>query len=381
MARKKKHEEHVNHERWLVSYADFITLLFAFFVVMYSVSSVNEGKYRVLSDALLSAFHTQPKSLDPIQVGQQSKAAVLTNIKVKITPDIMLSQQKSSNSAPENSANTQNQGGETGDEAGSDSSLDKISDDVLLAMANLIELGIINVRRNDLWLEIEINNSILFNSGSAKLKESVTPVLKELAAILYNYPNSIRVEGYTDSDSITTQLFPSNWELSSARASSIARVFELSNILSDRLSVVGYGPTRPVADNSTIEGKAKNRRVVIVIVANNDIAKTVRNKKTDATVNFPDDTKLVSDGILERDNSQIAPEPTDDVPSSPVVELSDRGISLYRDTLSGSPPEPSVKESRVNIYNPSLAPPIRLFYPIELPSPFNTRYPDKSAKE
>lgn len=364
MARKKKYEERENHERWLISYADFITLLFAFFVVMYSVSSVNEGKYRVLSDALLSAFHSQPKSLEPIQVGQQSKAAVLAIPKVKIIPDIMMS--RNITSYPGTNAN--------------DSGLAKISDDVHLAMSNLIDLGMINVRRNDLWLEVEINNSILFKSGSARIKESVVPVLKELAATLYAYPNSIRVEGHTDSDNISTEKFPSNWELSAARAASIARVLEKSNVLPDRLSVVGYGATRPVADNSTEEGKAKNRRVVIVIVANNDIAKTVKSSKSSAEVDFPETKVLVTEGVVEEQSPQTI-DGTDEKQDSAITDRSDREISLYRDTVAGSLPGSSVKPSRNIINNSALAPPNRLFYPIQLPSPFSINNPGQDTKE
>ena len=91
MARKQKHEEHENHERWLVSYADFITLLFAFFVVMYSISSVNEGKYRVLSDAIVAAFRSQEKSIRPIQVGEPTRAPKSTQMEVQKTPGIVKS--------------------------------------------------------------------------------------------------------------------------------------------------------------------------------------------------------------------------------------------------------------------------------------------------
>jgi chemotaxis protein MotB len=382
MARKKKQEEHENHERWLVSYADFITLLFAFFVVMYSVSSVNEGKYRVLSDALLSAFHSTPKSIDPIQVGQQSKSAVLADLKIKVTPDIMIHQETQSQSIYEGDKkkSESDDESESSGESGDDVSLGKITDDVLLAMANLIELGIINVRKNDLWLEIEINNSILFQAGQAKLNESVIPVLRDLATIIYKFPNSIRIEGYTDSDKISTVKYPSNWELSSARAASIARLFEMSNILPERLSVVGFGPTRPVADNSTIDGRKKNRRVVIVIVANNDIARTVKNKKNASKIPFPENSKLIENGIIEK---------SDDIHSGPVIdeavftgsESSEREISLYRDSISGMIPESTIKEDVVNVKNPALASPIRLFYPIQLPSPFNMDKSDAKNQE
>ena len=376
MARRHKHEDNMNHDRWMISYADFITLLFAFFVVMYSVSSVNEGKYRVLSDSLVSAFHSTPKSLEPIQVGHQSKAAVPTNLKVKIIPDIMISQRL----AGELGIHINGRGFEIGGQGGNanGSSLAIISDDVHQAMANLIDTGIISVRRNDLWLEIEINNSILFDSGSALLKGSVTPVIKELAGILHDYPNSIRVEGYTDSKTISTEKFPSNWELSAARAASIARIFELSNILPERLSVVGYGETRPVADNSTEEGRAKNRRAVIVIVANNDIARTVKNRGSGAGVE--------SSGVETGDPQGFDDKaPANDTGATGEIQdqvntgISDREMSLYRDTVSGELSATGVNIHRVD--NTAQGSPIHMFEPIQLPSPFTINNTGHDAKE
>jgi len=374
MARKKKREEHENHERWLVSYADFITLLFAFFVVMYSVSSVNEGKFRVLSDALMSAFHSPPKSLEPIQVGQPSKSPVMSDLQFRSSPNILISQKKGVDVENDDGAKTIDSDDDLSKKASEDKNLGKIADDVVLAMANLIELGLINVRRNDLWLEIEIKNSILFRSGSAKLKESVIPIIQELAKILYMFPNGLRIEGYTDSKKINTEKFPSNWELSASRAASLARVFEMSNILSERLSVVGYGPTRPVADNSTPEGRSQNRRVVIVVVANNDIAKTIKRNKNTQVAPFPASENIIQAGLVDDANeTDVA------VPDMPL--LSDDELSLYRDLGPGFVPEPSLDANGVHIINPIMASPIRLFSPIQLPQPLRKTNQAGDSKE
>ncbi len=269
MARKKPHEEHENHERWLVSYADFITLLFAFFVVMYSISSVNEGKYRVLSDALVAAFRSSPKSILPIQVGSISKSPVVSTAQedlrspglVKL-PKMFISQ-------------NENEEGQARDplmkeefEEGSDRVvLEKIADDVKEALSELVAKGLITVNQEALWVEVEIRNSLLFPSGSAILQETAVPVLEEVAQILSGHDNSIRVEGFTDNVPIHTVVYPSNWELSAARASSVVRLFMKHGIAPARMVAQGYGEYRPVADNSTPAGRAQNRRVVIVVLA------------------------------------------------------------------------------------------------------------------
>lgn len=377
MARKKKQEEHVNHERWLVSYADFITLLFAFFVVMYSVSSVNEGKYRVLSDALMSAFHSTPKSLEPIQVGQPSKSPVMSQLQYRSNPSVLIMEKKGVDySDKEGSRKLQDDRIYQSQQG--DSELGKIANSVSQAMAELIKLGVINVRRRDNWVEIEIKNSILFNSGSAKLKSSVIPVLQDLGSLLSRFPNSIKIEGYTDSDRIATDQYPSNWELSAARAASIVRVFELANMLPERMSVVGYGDTRPVADNSTAEGKAENRRVVIMIMANNDAAGTV-HKATEATPDaLPSEIELKDAGLVDTTVDKTADDSTQqsstdigaqaNQPSQ--AEAGDQ--SLLQRPLPAPPPgkKPSTGD-QAGIVTPLISPPIRLFRPIDLPLPLD----------
>lgn len=268
MARKKKHEEHENHERWLISYADFITLLFAFFVVMYSVSSVNEGKYRVLSDALVAAFRSSNKSLEPIQVGELSKAkkapglvsAIVDQQKIGVGNDLRAS------SAPSESLDESKQALREQKLQQGVANIMHMADQIEQAMAHLIEQDLISVRRGALWIEVEIKTSILFPSGSANLQSESQPVLKDLARILRQFPNPIRVEGFTDSMPISTPAFPSNWELSAGRAASVVHLFSLEGINPTRLAAIGFGQFRPIAENSTPDGRGKNRRVVIVVL-------------------------------------------------------------------------------------------------------------------
>jgi len=254
MARKRRHEEHVNLERWLVSYADFITLLFAFFVVMYAISSVNEGKYRVLSDTLNEVFQSQPRTLQPIQVGEQG-----------VSGDPSLIEAQSGTTAQPSPIDLQQpQSGQT-EGGGEGDNLDQIADDFYQALTPLIEKDLINITRDEDWVEVEINTSLLYSSGSAQLEDEAIPVLHSLAGILQRYPNQIQVEGFTDNMPISTYLFPSNWELSAARAAGVVHLFMRSGVQPERMSAIGFGEFRPIAANDSAEGRRKNRRVVLVI--------------------------------------------------------------------------------------------------------------------
>jgi chemotaxis protein MotB len=259
-----------------------------------------------------------------------------------------------------------------------DSELGKIAHSVSQAMAELIEMGVINVRRRDNWVEIEIKNSILFKSGSAKLKTSVIPVLKDLASLLARFPNTIKIEGYTDSDKIATDRYPSNWELSAARAASIVRVFELANMLPERMSVVGYGETRPVADNSTAEGKAENRRVVIMIMANNDVARTVHDDVKTVPPALPSEVQLEDAGLVDTPDASGTNDEAQD-PSGATAGGTIKPPKTEDDNpahLQQPLPAPPASVSRTDgnqgiIVNPLISPPIRLFSPIDLPFPLN----------
>ncbi len=255
MARKKKHEEHENHERWLVSYADFITLLFAFFVVMYALSSVNEGKYRILSESLEAAFRGPQKSLTPIQFGE------IVRSPVKALAGI-----RSASGAIDTSYLLESLGNQSFyDQA--KHKLETMASEIEMAMAPLIKEDIISVRRNSLWIEVEIKTSLLFPSGSASLSRESIPVLRRIAAVLKSYPNRIQVEGFTDNVPINTQRYPSNWELSASRATTVVRKLAQFGIEPSRMVALGYAEYRPKADNSTAEGRSKNRRVVMTILA------------------------------------------------------------------------------------------------------------------
>lgn len=277
MARKKKHEEHENHERWLVSYADFITLLFAFFVVMYAISSVNEGKYRVLSDSLVAAFKASPKSMEPIQIGKDAKSSDDKTKSAVIMPKVPVPQL----GRGENAASQ---------------TLNRMASKIEHAMSELIAKGLVSVKRGNLWLEVEINTNILFPSGSAHLQDEAKPALSEIAKILRDFQNPIRVEGFTDNKPINTVVFPSNWELSSARSASVVHLFMDNGISPERMAAVGYGEYRPFQNNATEDGRNRNRKVVLVILNSYEIERVYsemnRMKKRDNAENGVDSSGL-----------------------------------------------------------------------------------------
>ncbi len=250
MPRRRPVEINVHHERWLVSYSDFITLLFAFFVVMYSISQVNESKYRVLSETLVDAFNDQkPSSVTPIQVGDPSRSVDPSAIHL-VTDD-----NKDKGKGPEKGDGPFDK---TAD-------LPQLSDMFQDEFSDLISDDLVQLHSNEFWLEVEMSSSILFASADAEPSLQAESVFADVAAMLKPYNNPIQVEGFTDNVPINSVRYPSNWELSAARAASAVKLLVKGGVDASRLSAVGYGEHQPVADNATPEGRAKNRRVVLMI--------------------------------------------------------------------------------------------------------------------
>ncbi len=265
MARKHKHEEHANHEAWAIPYGDLITLLLAFFVVMYAVSSVNEGKYRVLADSLSSALGGPPRSLKPIQIGDKPEKGTQTESMFNTVTLRGFEQERSGIAANTPGARM---GGDSTDPGSSDAeSLRQMADEVQTAMGDLIDQQLVIVHRNEQWLEIEINTDILFPSGVAQISPTARPVLARLAEVLKPFPHKLRIEGHTDNMPISTVAFPSNWELSAARAATVVHLFMQEGVDAHRMTVAGMGEFHPVAGNDTPQGRDRNRRVVIVVLA------------------------------------------------------------------------------------------------------------------
>jgi chemotaxis protein MotB len=232
---KKKHEEHENHERWLVSYADFITLLFAFFVVMYSISSVNEGKFRTVSDSIKAALNpvVSPSStLTPFTIGQNKALAVKPTIEDAKEPAVRRIRQ------------------------------------IMRSLKNETHLEIIQLKEltnGDIVLTLP--DTVLFRSGESVLRPEARPFIQAISEVLIELDRNVRVEGHTDNVPISTVQFPSNWELSATRAVTVVRTLsEQYGVQASHLTAVGHADARSITDNLTPENRAKNRRVEIVVL-------------------------------------------------------------------------------------------------------------------
>ncbi len=223
--RHKKREEKENVERWMVSYADFVTLLFCFFTAMYAISNVDTNKLGKFVESMRSAFN--------ISGSRGNAFSVIEGVQIFMPADVEL-----------------------------ESSIKEM-------LGTLISKskGGIDVRRDRRGIVISVADKFFFDSGSAELKSSSREVLDKIAEALKQSPNIIRIEGHTDNIPISNNRFSSNWELSAARAINVAKYFiRRHNIQPERLTTIGYSEYRPVASNDTPEGRAKNRRVDIVVL-------------------------------------------------------------------------------------------------------------------
>ena len=264
---RREQEEPDNKERWLVSYADFITLLFAFFVVMYSISSVNEGKYKVLSDSLEGVFNTTPKTIKPIQIGDITQRTELGN-KDRNDSDI-----PTLFSTPEVPAQERKKS----DDIDADLQLESIAGEFEESFEDLIFEEKVSVQKKDDWIEISLDDTVVFSSGGVEPIYEALPIIEKIARIMDNHENAMLVEGHTDNVPIRSATFPSNWELSAARAASVVRYLALEGVSASRMGAMGYGQFQPVARNDTAAGKRKNRRVVLLISKSNDIRQSLMN--------------------------------------------------------------------------------------------------------
>ena len=238
MARKKYQEDNENHERWLISYADFITLLFAFFVVMYAISVVNQGKYKVFSESVGEAF------------GRKEKAAPgSAAIEPLIPMDNIAARRKLEAIRREQSR------------------LGLLAKKLDTALSPLVKAGTVSVTQTGRGVTVDINANALFAPGDAAVTAEARQPLYAIAQLLAEDSHEVQVEGHTDSLPISNSVFPSNWELSSARASSVVRLFIDSGVAPARLTAVGHAANVPIALNDTPEGRNRNRRVAVTIMS------------------------------------------------------------------------------------------------------------------
>jgi len=225
--KKKREDEDIreNVERWMVSYADFVTLLFCFFTAMYAISNVDTEKLGKFVDSMRNAFNVSDYS--------GSSFSIIEGIQIV---------------SPVN---------------------EEIENDIRKSLGSLMERskGGINIRHDSRGVILSISDRMFFESGSSEIKEEAIEVLNDIGGYLSRIPNKILIEGHTDNIPIHTESYPSNWELSAARAINVAKyLIKRYNIDPSRISATGYAEYRPIAPNDTPQGRAKNRRVDIVIL-------------------------------------------------------------------------------------------------------------------
>jgi chemotaxis protein MotB len=261
VSRHKKHAEHANHERWMVSYADFVTLLFAFFVVMFAASQVDKRKVGKIALAVQVAFQ---------QLGIFDSSN--THMALSLSEPMPFSEVQ----MVENAVRTEALGRVVSETPGQPVSVthnstdDEIRRQLEKALAPEIRRQEVLIRATREGLVVSLREIGFFDSGSATLKPSAEPAIAKIAAILGPRRDNLRIEGHTDNVPIHNSVFKSNWELSTARATGLVDLFVTRYHLSpERLSAAGYAEYHPVASNATPQGRALNRRVDIVILSGN----------------------------------------------------------------------------------------------------------------
>lgn len=254
--RRQGRFEDPSHDRWMMSYADFVTLLFAFFVVMYAISSVNEGKYRVLSDSLIRAFNPDPRTLNPDPNAEPGTnggnvTAIDPSLLAPVIRPIQMPLQQ--DSLPQTAWQME--------------MLEQAAAKIEQGLHGLVARKIVSVDRRENSVAVDINSELLFAIGSSQLLPEAERILQRIGDVLKSRPYYIEVEGFTDNIPIRTEVFPSNWELSAARAASVVHLFTRRGVPPERMVAVGYGQYRPKVSNDSEAGRRANRRVVVNISA------------------------------------------------------------------------------------------------------------------
>ncbi|MCU1361115.1 MAG: OmpA/MotB domain protein [Ilumatobacteraceae bacterium] len=264
----EEHEEHVNHEAWVIPYADMLTLLMALFLVLFAVGRTDIEKFKKLAESFRHEFGNGG-SAEIVSVGTGSTGdtpidggnGVLDSPGMQPTPEQIDTAIKDAEKAAAETAVAQ---------------LDTVRQEIQ-SVADAQGVGdkiTFTFEGRGLILTI-LDDTVLFEPGQATLQPAGLSILDLVTASLVKVPNDIAIEGHTDSRPISTSRYPSNWELSTARATSVLRYMLLQGFDPARISAAGYADTRPVADNATPEGQAANRRVEIVIVSDIPLDKAV----------------------------------------------------------------------------------------------------------
>ena len=246
--RLERRKNIISQDRWMVSYADFITLLFAFFVVLFAFAKADQKKQAQVTDSIDSAFHSLGIFPDASRNPSNDASAAAGTDKAVIPMNIVM-------------------GEEVLSPARVKEDLDNLHRELEQRLSNQVATHTVSMKMGRDGLVISLREAGFFSSGSATPKPETLPALRQIALSLSRTPYNVRIEGHTDNVPIHTAEFDSNWELSAARATHIARIFiDLKAIPPERLSAAGYSEYHPAASNDTAEGRAENRRVDLVVL-------------------------------------------------------------------------------------------------------------------
>ncbi|WP_017756144.1 flagellar motor protein MotS [Calidifontibacillus oryziterrae] len=249
MKLRKKTEKRSGSAAWMTTFSDMTMLILVFFILLFSMSQIDLVKF----EAIAESFKKSTLNFD-------GYPSVIKNPKPSENPKISKSNQENEEEQEENQDNNNQQGGSESD------SLQQLMAEVNKFLEENGLTEVISANREERGVVLVLQEKVLFASGNAELLPAAYPFLDKVGTLLNSVPNPIKVEGHTDNRPISTYRFPSNWELSTARAASVVRYLEANhNLEKTRFYVVGYGETRPIVDNTGPENWAKNRRVEIVI--------------------------------------------------------------------------------------------------------------------
>jgi len=257
VSRRKKHAAHANHERWLVSYADFITLLFAFFVVLYASSQVDNKRVAQVAAAIQGGFQ---------HMGVFSGTAPIPVVRAENAPPP--SGGPPAPPRPELAGVINDLSAKEGAAAGSGIPLSEIKKQLEEVLGKELREHLVDLRMTPGGLVVSLREVGFFNSGETALLPQAEPTLAHVASALNAHNFEVRVEGHTDDVPIHNSLYRSNWDLSTARATEVVNMLVGKNDFNpERISIAGYAQYRPIASNDTEEGRRKNRRIDLVIVS------------------------------------------------------------------------------------------------------------------